>query len=297
MRTSVKILLVRSSCLLLVAGLVGCPSHDTSKRSRAIVLLQGAKAVEYASFGREENVAYDILPPLSLQSASDFIDDELRADGWARSEFFPPGEYAQKFVDVRHGGRDAVEQWGAKWRRGDAVAEYILERHADRLHVWGRVGPPEGKEQVKTASSTAAPAPAVTSAPSPRVITVSAADIALICDDSGSAAISFSNVDRQSATASWRFRGRDGHESTGVQNVREQHGSKPNELDVSSAEFRVGTFRLRWAPAQIVMAGTSTRPETVTSATSYLYYPANAKAMLISGQPIGSANLATVGCH
>jgi hypothetical protein len=129
----------RACVALFTVALSAClPSHDQSKRSRAVVLLRGASHVEYASFGDSENIAYDLPSTAPLEQARDAIDRDLSNDGWRRITF-PLS--TDEFIDARTGSEVRVQQWRGTWGRDARVAEYILEERRAGIHVWGGVGP------------------------------------------------------------------------------------------------------------------------------------------------------------
>ncbi|HSY47187.1 MAG TPA: hypothetical protein VLC46_00080 [Thermoanaerobaculia bacterium] len=222
-----------SPTILVVAGavLVACfPSHEIAKRSRAAIVVAGARNVGYSLLGQEESIAYDVVPPPTIEATRQVIDRELGADGWSADA----PEKPHSVVDVQKGIREPVEQWHGTWRRGEKVAEYILERRPDRLHVWGRVGPPEsdgGATRVVT-NTAAIPEPDAGS------IEVGPNDAIVFCGPSGAAAITLTNVTQQSATANWRFLDSGGRESFAQTVVSERPGSKPKEIDASGAHFQ-----------------------------------------------------------
>lgn len=275
--------------LLATAVLGGCfPSHEIAQRSRAVIVADGAKNVGYSLLGDEESIAYDIAPPPTIEATRQMIDRVLRADGWSADALENP----HSIVDVRKGTREPVEQWHGTWRRGEKVTEYILERRPDRLHIWGRVGPPEPASAATRAvtNTVAASHPE----PDSNTIEVGPKDVIVFCGPRGTAAITLTNVTEQSATATWRFRDLAGHTSAEQATVSEHPGSKPKEIDASDARFRAGPYTFIWSPAEVTMTSSPTKPETVIAATSWIYYPADMRATKLSGKALGAVDLSTV---
>jgi hypothetical protein len=273
--------------LQVVLLLAACsPSHEVGHRSRSAVLLAGAKNVEYGLLGAEESIAYD-LAPTTIEATRQMIDRELRADGWTAETFGS----SRPYVDGRTGTREPVEQWHGTWRRGESVAEYILERRPDRLHVWGRVGPPDAASATTPAmSNTVAPSIAQ---PDARSVEAGSNDVVMFCGPQGTTAVALTNVTEQTATASWRFRDSAGHESSAQATVRERPGSKPKNIDASGAHFQAGPYTFTWSPAEITMTGSRTKPQTVVAATSWIYYPAELRATKLSGKSLNVVDLST----
>ena len=278
-----------TTALLSAAMLVACfPSHEIAKRSPAVIVIDGAKNTEYSLIGPEESIAYDVAPPPTIEATRQVIDRALHVDGWSAD----PLESPHSVVDVREGKREPVEQWRGTWRRGESVAEYILERRPDRLHVWGRVGPPEAANATTGAVSNTV----ATSIPEAGsgTIAVGPNDVVVFCGPRGTAAISLTNVTEQAATANWRFRDSAGSESSAQATARERAGSKPKQIDTSEAHFRAGPYTFTWSPAEVTMTGSRTRPESVVSASSWIYYPPDVRAAKLNGKPLRALNLSAV---
>jgi hypothetical protein len=275
---------------LLGAAVLGAcfPSHEIAKRSRAVIVSERAKNVEYSVIGPEESIAYDLAPPPTIDVTRQLIDRELRTDGWRADALEAP----RSVVDVRKGRREPVEQWRGTWRRGQDVAEYILERRPDRLHVWGRVGPPDHARDTSTGvimNPDAASEP-ISGA---ETIAVGPNDVVVFCGAQGAAAVALTNVTDTSAVAAWQFRDLAGHESSAEATVREHPGARPNEIDATGAHFRAGPYAFTWSPAEVTMTGSRTKPQSVVTARSWIYYPSNTRATKFTGTSLGTLNLST----
>jgi hypothetical protein len=264
------------------------PSHDVAHRSPAAVVLDGAKNVEYGLLGPEESIAYDIAPAPAIADARHTIDQHLRAEGWTAGS----SANSPIYVDNRKGTREPVEQWRGTWRRGENVAEYILERRPDRLHVWGRVGPPQ-PENVPAGAVSNAVAPAAPE-PDSRPIGVGPNEVVVFCGPRGTTALSLTDVTDKAATAKWRFRGPSGSESSGQATVRERSGSKPNQIDASGTHFQAGPYKFTWSPAEVTMTGSRTKPESIVSASSWIYFPPENRATKLSNRTLPALDLSAV---
>jgi len=276
-------LLVPALAALLLAAC--SPSHDVTHRSRAAVVLDGAKNVEYGLLGAEESIAYDIAPPPAIADARQMIDQHLRADGWTAGSSVNSSPY----VDDRRGTREPVQQWRGTWRRTENVAEYILERRPDRLHVWGRVGPPQpGNARTGAVSNTVA---ASMPEPDSSTIEVGPNEVAVFCGPKGMTAVSLTDVTEKAATANWRFRDLAGSESSGQATVRERSGSKAKQIDASGTHFQAGPYKFTWSPADVTMTGSRTKPESFISASSWINFPPENRATKLSNRTLPALDL------
>lgn len=255
------------------------PSHEQAKRSHAAVLINGGERVEYTSFGDSENIAYNLPAGMSLEKTRYLIDHDLSADGWQRISF---PDSVDQFVDARTGAQEPVRQWRGTWGRNGKVAEYILEERKAGVHVWGGIGPPPEETQTAASTSAVPPPPLPTN---PASIVTEPGKVIVLCGPKGVGLLAFSDVTNESARVVWRFRSLDGKELRGKQVVRQLNGTRPNELVVGQAFFMVGPYKVRWSPAEITMSGTSEKPESVTSATSRVYYPPELRAANVPASP------------
>ena len=269
--------------LLLAAAILvaACSGHDVSRRSAAMVLLDGAKNVEYGSAGAEESIAYDVAPPIELAAARERIDAALRRDGWTPVAAEKPFHY----VDARNGRREPVDSWHGTWRRGGNTLEYIVERHPERLHVWAGLAPSD-----RSASQTAPPPQPAAVRPSPpeqlAAIETGANDVVILCGDRGPVAIAAKLTGSASATVEWRTAGRSGRAT-----VAERPGAAPHEIDTRSTHVAAGPYEVTWSPADVRMSGSREKPETFIEGTSWLSFAPSLKAHKIGGTKLDTISL------
>ena len=271
--------------MLLAAAMLAaaCSGRDVSRRSAAMVLLDGAKNVEYGSAGAEESIAYDVASPIALAAARERIAVALRRDGWTPAAAEAPFHY----IDARNGRREPVDSWRGTWRRGGNTVEYIVERHPDRLHVWAGLAPSS-----QSASQTAAPPPPALPPPAVEqlaAIETGANDVVILCGDRGAVAVVAALVDPASATVEWRTAGRSGRAT-----VAERPGATPHEIDTHATHVAAGPYDVIWSPAEVRMSGSRTAPETMLGGTSRLSFAPSVRAHKIAGAKLDAVRLDAV---
>jgi hypothetical protein len=255
------------------------PSHDVSRRSPAMVLLDRAKNVEYGLAGAEESVAYDVAPPLALDAARQRIDAALRKDGWKAVTNQAPFHY----VDAR-GTREPIDSWRGTWQRGGNTVEYIVQRHPDFLHVWAGLAP--SSQSASHGAAPAQPAPPAPAVEQPASIEAGANDVVILCGDRGAVAVAAVLTGPSSATVEWRTAERSGRTT-----AAERAGARPHEIDAGAAHVAAGPYDVLWSPAEVRMSGSRDAPQTLLGGTSRLSFAPSIKAHRMTGAKLGAVRL------